>query len=215
MSEAELHILASRMNEAKRSAAARGELALPLPAGYVRDDEGAIVFDPDQEVQAAVADLFAAFVATGSAYGVVGAFKGRRFPRRPYGESCELAWVPLSYGRVLKVLANPVYAGAYAFGRHRSRRGVAPDGTLTTRHQKVARQDWETLILDHHPGYITWDRFCDNEARLATNRTNTGARPPREGSALCQGIIHCGGCGRPMCVHYAGGDARYDCSASR
>lgn len=215
MSEAELHILASRMDQARRSAAARGDLRLPLPAGYVRDDEGGIVVDPDQEVQAAVTDLFAAFVATGSAYGVVGAFGDRKFPRRPHGESWELAWVPLSYDRVLKVLGNPVYAGAYAFGRHRSRRGVAPDGSLTTRHETVPRAEWETLILDHHPGYITWQQFCDNEARLAANCTNTGARPPREGSALCQGIVHCGGCGRPMTVHYLRGTPRYDCSASR
>ena len=211
ISEAELHILASRMDQAKRSAAARGELRLPLPAGYVRDDDGAVMFDPDQQVQAAVADLFAAFVATGSAYGVVGAFGGRSFPRRPHGDSAELAWAPLSYDRVLKVLVNPVYAGAYVFGRRRTRRAVAADGTLSTRTLTVARTEWETLIVDHHPGYITWDRYLANEARLATNRTNTGARPPREGAALCQGIIICGGCGRPMDVHYVDRRPHYDC----
>jgi DNA invertase Pin-like site-specific DNA recombinase len=215
ISEAELHILASRMDQAKRAAAARGELRVALPAGYVRDDEGAVVFDPDQEVQAAVADLFAAFVATGSAYGVVGAFQGRKFPRRPHGDSAELAWAPLSYDRVLKVLANPVYAGAYAFGRHRSRRAVAPDGSLSTRTLKVPRAEWETLIVDHHPGYITWDQYCANEARLAANSTNTGARPPREGAALCQGIIICGACGRPMDVHYVNRQPVYDCNRSR
>jgi DNA invertase Pin-like site-specific DNA recombinase len=215
ISEAELHILASRMDQAKRSAAARGELRLPLPAGYLRDDDGAVMFDPDQQVQAAVADLFAAFVATGSAYGVVGAFGGRGFPRRPHGDSAELAWAPLSYDRVLKVLANPVYAGAYVFGRRRSRRAVAADGTLSTRTLTLARTEWETLILDHHLGYITWDRYLANEARLAANRTNTGARPPREGAALCQGIIICGGCGRPMDVHYVDRQPHYDCNRSR
>jgi DNA invertase Pin-like site-specific DNA recombinase len=83
IAETELHILASRLDESRRAAAARGELRWGLPAGYVHDDEGAIVLDPDEEVQAAVADLFAAFLATGSAYGVVGAFAGRKFPRRP------------------------------------------------------------------------------------------------------------------------------------
>src|SRR5258708_1332495 len=93
MAEVELHILGSRMDKAKRSAAARGELRLQLPAGFVRDDEGAIAIDPDQEVQAAIGDLFTAFTAAGSAYGVVGAFAGRRFPRR--SQDGELTWAPL------------------------------------------------------------------------------------------------------------------------
>lgn len=213
MSEAELHVLAGRMDQAKRAAAARGDLRLALPAGYVHDDDGSIVMDPDSEVQAAVADLFAAFVAAGSAYGVVRAFSGRRFPRRPHGASSELSWAPLSYHRVLKVLANPTYAGAYAFGRHRSRRVVSPDGSLRTRTTTLARSEWETLILDHHPPYITWEQFCLNEARLAANNTNSGARPPREGSALCQGMIHCGGCGRPMGVHYVCDRPSYECTS--
>ncbi len=215
ISEAELHILASRMDQAKRAAAARGELRLALPAGYVHDDEGAVLFDPDQQVQAAVADVFAAFVATGSAYGVVGAFGSRNFPRRPHGDTVELAWAPLTYDRVLKVLANPVYAGAYAFGRHRSKRAVNPDGSLSTRTTAVPRSEWETLIVGHHPGYITWEQYLANEARLAANSTNTGARPPREGSAICQGIIICGGCGRPMDVHYLYRQPHYDCNRSR
>ena len=85
MSEAELHILAGRLQGAKRAAAERGELRFPLPVGYVHDEDGQTIIDPDQEVQAAIADLFAAFEQTGSAYGVVGAFKDRRFPKRAYG----------------------------------------------------------------------------------------------------------------------------------
>lgn len=85
MSEAELHILAGRLQGAKRAAAERGDLRSPLPVGYVRDTDGGTVIDPDQEVAAAVADVFAAFQATGSAYGVVGTFTSRRFPRRAYG----------------------------------------------------------------------------------------------------------------------------------
>ncbi len=215
ISETELHILNSRMNQAKRAAAARGELRLALPAGYVHDDETAIVFDPDQQVQAAIADLFAAFVATGSAYGVAGAFAGRKFPRRPHSDAVELDWVPLSYDRALKVLNNPTYAGAYTFGRHRVQHSVTADGNIRTRHLAVAQSEWETLILDHHPGYITWDQYLANKARLAANCTNTGARPPREGSALCQGIVICGGCGRPMDVHYVNRQPHYDCGRSR
>jgi excisionase family DNA binding protein len=213
MAEAELHILGSRMDKAKRTAAARGELRLQLATGFVRDDEGAITIDPDEEVHAAVCDLFTAFTATGSAYRVVGAFAGRRFPRR--SRAGELTWAPLTYDRVLKVLSNPAYAGAYVFGRRRSRRVVAADGRITRRTSAVPRTGWETTLLDQHPGYISWDQFLLNEAKLAANNTNTGARPVREGAALCQGIVHCGGCGRPMSVHYVRGRPSYECSRGR
>ena len=136
-SEAELHIMASRLQGAKRHAAERGELRLPLPIGYLYDDEGEVIIDPDEEVQAAVSDLFKAFAQTGSAYGVVGAFKDRRFPKRatvPWDG--RVRWERLRYSRVRQVLTNPCYAGAYAFGRHRSRRAVTPDGTIVTK--KVA-----------------------------------------------------------------------------
>ena len=85
MSEAELHIITSRLQGAKRAAAERGELRFPLPVGLVCDEEDQTIIDPDEEVQAAVGDLFRAFKQTGSAYGVVGVFKGRRFPKRAYG----------------------------------------------------------------------------------------------------------------------------------
>jgi len=217
MSEAELHILAGRLQGAKRAAAARGELHFPLPVGYVYDDEGATVMDPDEEVQAAVADVFAAFQATGSAYQVVGAFAERRFPKRAYGGSWagELRWGRLTYSRACGVLSNPAYAGAYVFGRFRSRRVVAPDGTIRTRTVELPRAEWATVIVDHHPGYITWERYLVTEARLAANRTSAGARPPREGPALCQGIVFCGACGRAMSTYHAGGHDYYDCAHAR
>ena len=217
MSEAELHILAGRLQGAKRAAAARGELHFPLPVGYVYDDEGATVMDPDEEVQAVVADVFAAFGATGSAYQVVGAFAERRFPKRAYGGSWagELRWGRLTYSRACGVLSNPAYAGAYVFGRFRSRRVVAPDGTIRTRTVELPRAEWATVIVDHHPGYITWERYLVTEARLAANRTSAGARPPREGPALCQGIVFCGACGRAMSTYHAGGHDYYDCAHAR
>ncbi len=218
MSEAELHFLAGRLQGAKRAAAERGELRFPLPVGLVYDDEGATVIDPDGEVQAAVTDVFAAFRAGGSAYQVVAAFKGRRFPLRAYGGvwAGQLRWGRLTHGRVLGILANPSYAGTYVFGRYHSRRLVQPDGTVRTTTVERPREEWPVVIHDHHAGYISWDDYLTNRARLAANLTNSGARPPREGHALCQGIITCGSCGRPMSTRYhRNGHAAYECSASR
>ena len=216
-SEAELHIMASRLQGAKRHAAERGELRLPLPIGYLYDDEGSVILDPDEEVQAAVTDLFRAFAQTGSAYGVVGVFKDRRFPKRVHAApwTGELRRERLRYSRVRQALTNPCYAGAYAFGRHRSRRAVTPEGTIVTKKAALPRAEWAVLIHDHHPAYISWDAFLANHARLAANHTSTGERPPREGSALCQGIVSCGSCGRTMGTHYQRGTVAYKCSRSR
>src|SRR5918994_540447 len=174
--------------------------------------------DPDAEVAAAVTDLFAAFRAGGSAYQVVAAFKGRRFPLRAYGGvwAGQLRWGRLTHSRVLGILPTPAYAGVYVFGRYRSRRVVSPDGVVSTKTVELPRQEWPVVIHDHHPGYISWDDYLANGARLAANLTNAGARPPREGHALCQGIIGCGSCGRPMTPRYhRNGHAAYECSASR
>ena len=216
MGEMELHVMAQRLHANKRAAAERGELRTPLPVGLVHDDAGDIVIDPDAEVQAAIRDLLAAFTACGSAYGVVAAFAGRRFPLRAYGGAWagQLRWGKLTHARVLGVLKNPCYAGAYVHGRYSSRRTVEPDGTVRTTLVEQPRAQWAVLIKDHHEGYLTWADYLANEAKLAANRTNAGARPPREGSALCQGIITCGSCGKPMRTNYHT-DQRpaYECSS--
>jgi DNA invertase Pin-like site-specific DNA recombinase len=216
MGEMELHVMAQRLHANKRAAAERGELRTPLPVGFIHGEAGDIVIDPDAEVQAAIADVFAAFTARGSAYGVVAAFKDRRFPLRAYGGAWagQLRWGKLTHARVLGVLRNPCYAGAYVHGRYSSRRTVEPDGTVRTTLVERPRAEWPVLIKDHHEGYITWADYLGNEAKLAANRTNAGARPPREGCALCQGIIFCGSCGKPMRTNYHT-DARpsYECSS--
>ncbi len=218
MGEMELHVMAQRLQANKRAAAQRGELRTPLPVGYIHDDAGDVVIDPDAEVQAAVRDVFAAFAACGSAYGVVAAFASRKFPLRAYGGTWagQLRWGRLTHARVLGVLKNPGYAGAYVFGRYASCRTAGPSGTVHTAIAERPRTEWPVLIKDHHEGYITWPDYLANEARLAANRTNAGARPPREGCALCQGIISCGSCGKPMRTSYHT-DQRpsYECSSYR
>src|SRR4051794_24697302 len=217
MSEAELHVLAGRLQGARRAAAERGELRFPLPVGYVYDDDGQIVIDSDEEVRAALADVFAAFEQTGSAFGVVGAFADRPFPARAYGGAWagQLRYCRLSHSRTQTVLRNPAYAGAYVFGRRASRRRVDPDGTIHTTTRMLPREQWSVVIRDHHPGYISWDQFVRNEHRLAANNKSKGARPPAAGRALLQGIVRCGGCGRSMSTYYSAGKPGYDCGHSR
>src|ERR1700724_2813913 len=164
MSEAELHLLAGRLQGAKLAAAQRGELRFPLPVGYVYDEDGRTVIDLHEEVRAAVSDVFASFEAKGSAYAVVAAFAGRLFPTRAYGGvwAGEIRWGRLTHGRVLQLLANPSYAGAYVFGRFRSRRAVDPDGTIRIKTAELPREQWQVLIRDHHPAHITWETFLTN-----------------------------------------------------
>ena len=161
--------------------------------------------------------MFATFTQAGSAYAVVGALAGRRFPRRAYGGAWagQLRFGSLTHSRVCAILSNPVYAGAYVYGRFRSKRTVTPDGGVRTSTVELPRAEWAVCIQHHHPAYISWELFLANEAKLASNRTNAGARPPREGSALCQGIVVCGSCGRPMSTRYAGARPYYECARSR
>jgi excisionase family DNA binding protein len=218
LSEAELHLIASRLHGAKLAAAGRGELRLPLPVGLVCDDDGQIMLDPDEQVRTAVAGLFAAFGASGSAYGTVAAFAGRGFPYRVYGGAWagQLRFRPLSHARVLQIVSNPVYAGAYCYGRRRTVHRVEPDGTVRTGSRKARRDEWLVLITDHHEGYISWQQYLDNQAKLAASHTRRGARPPREGPPLCQGIIYCGACGGRMTTVYRFDRyCFYDCAARR
>jgi excisionase family DNA binding protein len=101
------------------------------------------------------------------------------------------------------------------FGRRRRRRHVEADGTIRATTTMLPRQDWGVVIRDHHPGYISWEQFLANERRLAANRTHDGARPARDGSALLQGIVRCGGCGRSMATFYRDAKPGYDCRYAR
>jgi DNA invertase Pin-like site-specific DNA recombinase len=207
MSEAELHLLRARLLGGQLNKARRGELWMKPPLGFVYDDSGRIVFDPDQQVQRAVRLLFETFRRTGSAMRVVHHFKteGVLWPRRITKgvRAGELLFGPLEHSRVLGILHNPRYTGAFVYGRTRQRK-VRIGGQL--RYRRLKREEWSVFLPNMHPGYISWEEFEANQAKLLANANGFGEdrrkSPPREGAALLQGLVVCGVCGLRMTVRY-------------
>lgn len=206
MSEAELHVLRARLQGGILNKAKRGELIVRPPIGFVYDSEGHLVFDPDQQIQHALRMLFEAFRRTGSALATVRNFRqqGLLFPRRiPCGPSRgEVIWGRLEHCQVLRVLHNPRYAGAFVFGRSRTKKTVEGDHIV----EFLPRDQWRTFLPGVHPSYLSWEEYEQNQKRLQENAQAFGLdrrkSPPREGPALLQGLILCGSCGRRMTVRY-------------
>ncbi len=214
MSEAELHWLHVRLDGGKLERAQEGKLRFHLPTGLVHDATSKIVLDPDEQVQQVIRLAFNLFDELGSARAVVKHFTTHKllFPTRTYGgeRAGELTWGPLRYGRFLSMLHNPLYTGAYVYGRRQNRTETLPDPHLQIRKRlrQVKREEWLVTIQNAHPGYITWDQYQRNQQRLDDNRTydhkkHRGA--VREGTALLQGIALCGHCGKRMYSRYKKG----------
>lgn len=205
MSEAELHVLRARLLGGQLSKARRGELQMGLPVGLVYGPDGQVVRDPDQQVQGALHLLFETFRRTGSAFKTVQTLRlqGVAFPSRlrkgPH--KGEVLWGQLDHAQALHLLHNPRFAGAFAYGRRRTRKTV--DGK---EHAEWRPQDeWLVLIREAHEGYLTWEEYQENVRLLRENRqAHRGDRqtPAREGPALLQGIVICGRCGRRMTLRY-------------
>lgn len=206
MSEAELHVLRARLLGGILSKARRGELQMRPPVGLVYNSEGTLILDPDQQVQESLRWLFNTFRRSGSATATTRAAReqGLAFPRRYHTgpHKGELFWTSLTNSLVLEILHNPRYAGAFVYGRHRSRKKL--DGGVSV--QCVPREKWDTLILGAHPGYLSWEEYEQNEKRLHESAQAMGAErrksPPREGPALLQGLVLCGRCGERMTIRY-------------
>jgi len=206
MAESELHFIKARLRGGVLSKARRGELIVPLPVGLAYDAAGHVILDPDAAIRGALEYLFTTFEATGSATAVVKAFRaaGLTFPWRHLKgpRKGETDWKPLAHHAVLRVLHNPRYAGAFTYGRHRHL--TLPGGKTAT--TALPRSEWISFIPGAHPGYLTLDQYDANVAKLAANAAAHGrdraGGPPREGNALCQGIIICGRCGTRMTVRY-------------
>ncbi|MGQ7935252.1 recombinase family protein [Paraburkholderia sp. D1E] len=203
MSEAELHVIKARLRGGILNKARRGEFRCRLPTGFVYDELGNVVLDPDSQVRETIAYFFETFSRVGSACQTVKVFKneGLLFPSRMRNEKL-ITFQPLTASTALRTLNNPRYAGTYFYGRRYYRRTA--DGKSLTR--KRERDDWLACIPDAHPGYITREQFQQNLEILKTNGQGyevARASPPREGAALLQGRAVCGLCGRHFRLRYA------------
>ena len=204
MSEAELHVLRARLRGGILNKVRRGEYRCPLPTGFVYDEAGNVVLDPDAQIRETIAYFFETFSRVGSASQIVKLFRneGLLCPSRlRVGDT--VVFRPLTAWTAMRMLNNPRYAGAYAYGRRQYRRAL--DGKKQVQ-RKRDLDDWLACIPNAHPGYITWERFQENLKILESNgRAYELARasPPREGAALLQGRAICGRCGRHFRLRYA------------
>lgn len=206
MAEAELHVLRARLDGGIRNKAARGELHRGLPVGLVWGD-GEVLFHPDQAVTGALRSLFEKFAELGSARRVWLWFRSESLLFPHQCANGQIQWITASYTAIRNVLSNPVYAGAYAYGKSRQERYVDENGRLHKRIHRLPLAEWSVLIKDHHAGLIDWATFEMNQARLTRNirpAPQQAAGVVREGSALLQGLATCGRCGRKLRVYYQG-----------
>jgi DNA invertase Pin-like site-specific DNA recombinase len=225
MSEAELHQIKVRLHQGERQKAARGELRLPLPAGLIQTRENSITFNPDEEVQERLRLVFAKFRELRSAKAVMRYLRRSNLllPVRPLRGPAphDVVWRAADSARVIHILKNPAYAGAYVYGRRRPDPLRRQPGRERIGTVAVAPEDWSICLKDTQPAYVDWDEFMANRRQLADNvgRYDAG-RPgaPRKGKALLQGVVSCGRCARRMCLRYSGPHGDYPvyvCAADR
>jgi DNA invertase Pin-like site-specific DNA recombinase len=209
ISEFELGVLRSRMLDAARSKAGRGELRISVPIGYIWHREIGLGLDPDRRVQEVVRCVFQSFRELGSARQVHLSLKAKQvhFPRPSDGKRMTtFDWTQIRYRNVISVLKNPFYAGAYAYGKSFNRTQIVDGRARKTYGHYRPLQDCEILLKDHHEGYIDWEEFERNQKLLAANAygRRDGAKSGRGGRSLLAGLMVCGRCGRRLSVVYTG-----------
>jgi DNA invertase Pin-like site-specific DNA recombinase len=209
MSEAELHVLRARLNGGIRNKAARGELRRGLPIGLVwGEHDGEVRFHPDAAVTGAIGAVFARFREMGSARRVWLWFRSEALPFPTQAPGCSaIQWGTPTYTKIHQILTNPVYAGAYVYGKTRQEHFINEHGEVRKRLKRLRPADWGVLIRDHHEGFIDWATFEANRVRLAANTRpmrHDGTGALREGAALLQGLALCGHCGRKLLIAYSG-----------
>jgi len=219
-SELELSILRQRSQEALRLKAARGDLHTTVAVGYLRGANDRLEQDPNRRIREALSLVFCKFAEIGSVRQVALWLRQERIdlPIVVHGaEGRVVEWRPPRYNTVYRLLTNPVYAGAYVFGRTGSRARLEAGRKVITRGVARRRDEWEVLIRDHHEGYISWEEFERNQKTIAGNANMKGAMVSgsvRNGGGVLVGLLRCGHCGRKLKVQHNGlrGVARYVCN---
>jgi DNA invertase Pin-like site-specific DNA recombinase len=221
MSELELSLFRQRSQEALKQKAHRGELFLGVAAGYVKTGRERIERDPDQRVQDAIRLVFSKFAELQSVRQVHVWLRdeGIALPAASHdGEERCIVWKLPIYNTVHNILTNPVYAGAYAFGRTSSKVIIEEGRKRVRRGLRQPQGKWDVLLKDQHEGYITWDEFERNQRLIANNATGKGSAvargAARHGELLLAGLVRCGHCGRKMYVAYGGKAGRYHCEGA-
>jgi DNA invertase Pin-like site-specific DNA recombinase len=222
MSELELSLFRQRSHEALKQKARRGALFLGVAAGYVRIGHDRIEKDPDQRVQDALRLVFTKFTELQSVRQVHVWLRDEGIPlpvachRAAEGRS--IAWRLPLYNTVHNILTNPVYAGAYAFGRTTSKVSVEDGRKRVNRGVRRPMAEWDVLLKDQHEGYISWSEFERNQQVIADNATGKGSAAVRgavrRGELLLAGLLRCGHCGRKLYVSYGGKAGRYYCQGA-
>lgn len=218
MSEAELHVLQGRLRAGQLNKARRGEYFTHAPIGYVRTEDS-LALEPDDQARETVQLVFAKFAELGSLSGVMKYFTqqdlkiGVRDHRGP--EKGQLQWRRPNQATVLGMLHHPIYAGAYVYGRRESNPKKVVPGRTGTGRRWANPDDWDVLLHDRLPAYITWEQWGKNQEKLRQNSTQYGSGAPR-GTSLIAGRTVCGRCGCRMSILYAGrSKARFVCDMSR
>ena len=216
MSEMELHIIRSRLTAGILNKASRGDLALTLPVGLVRDQTGTVRKDPNQEVQSRLGLIFTTFLQAKSASKALRFFNDQKLliPRR--NRFGDVVWKKPSIAAIIAILKNPAYAGAFVYGRTKTFRSGPPPGRAVQKN--LPMDQWRICVNNKYPPYISWDTYEKIQAMLKDNYAeydrNKSRGVPRHGSALVHGIVYCGECGHKMVVQYKTG-TRYICNYLR
>jgi len=213
LNEYELELFRQRSLEARRAKARRGELVVAAPVGYLRTEDQRLEMDPDRRVRDALRLVFRKFGELGTVRQTLMWFleEGIDLPVR--GSDGETRWRRPIYATVLRILTNPTYAGAYAYGKTEAVLRYDEGKPRKGLHRKPSAR-WLALIPNKHDGYITWDEYQRNRRIIADNVYGIAATGAvKHGAALLAGLLRCGRCGRKLMVHYTGrGDfLRYSC----
>jgi len=225
MSEVEINLIKHRMLEGARNKAKRGELIYRLPVGLIKTEDNKIEKNPDKRVRQTIEQVFFKFRECQSVRQCFLRFiqEDIFFPAVEYGKfGKETVWKRPSYGTIYDVLKNPFYAGAYVYGRRKTKTRLEGDQIKKSKGHLLKMDDWQIVIEDNHGGYIDWKEFLGNQKIMSENNARTsgwgGRGAPLKGNSLLAGLLRCKRCGRKLSVSYGGKKSktpRYSCKKNR